>query len=131
MMDGEDLREPTVQSQPRTVSEGQMQTLGDMFSQADLSVPQIPPPSPAPPQNGAGDDDALSRQSDATSQRQDQIKLYGLHFATQMDTVLKNMANDHGLVIPRIRQAIEKADGTDALVVRNYLEALKSKAGML
>ena len=130
-MDGEDLREPTVQSQPRTVSEGQMQTLGDMFSQADLSVPQIPPPSPAPPQNGAGDDDALSRQSDTTSQRQDQIKLYGLHFATQMDTVLKTMANDHGLVIPRIRQAIEKADGTDALVVRNYLEALKSKAGML
>ena len=108
-----------------------MQTLGDMFSQADLSVPQIPPPSPAPPQNGAGDDDALSRQSDTTSQRQDQIKLYGLHFATQMDTVLKTMANDHGLVIPRIRQAIEKADGTDALVVRNYLEALKSKAGML
>ena len=48
-----------------------------------------------------------------------------------MDTVLKNMANDHGLVIPRIRRAIEKADGTDALVVRNYLEALKSKAGML
>jgi len=130
-MDGGDLREPTVQSQPRTVSEGQMATLGDIFSQADLSVPQIPPPSPAPPQSGAGDDDALSRQSDATSQRHDRIKLYGLHFATQCDAVLKSMSNDHGLVIPRIRRAIEQADGTDALVVRNYLEALKNKARML
>ena len=71
-------------------------------------------------------DDLSSRQSDTTSQRQDQIKLYGLHYATQCDAILKSMAESHGTVIPRVKQAIEQANAPDALVVRDYLETLKN-----
>ena len=111
--DEEDLIDPTIQLPPSTVSEGQMAQLNDMFTPADMFMPPIPPPSPAPPRSVAGDDDASSRHSDNTAQRQEKIEMYGILFTAQCDVMLKAMVDFHNSAISRVRQAIEQANCTE------------------